>query len=160
MVICRKNLQHAQELQKRYDNKYTKLKSYTLGEKVWLNSKYIKTKQNRKLETKFFRSFKVLYPVGKQAYKLELLQKLKIHNVFYVSLLKQDTTRRGWLDKITLQIELDKGNSKEYKDETICNNKVYAKESDSVYHLLGLYYLILCKGYIEEKNTWELASAI
>lgn len=42
---------------------YTKPKSYILGKKVWLNSKYIKTKENCKLEAKFFVTFKVLYLV-------------------------------------------------------------------------------------------------
>ena len=70
--VCRKNLQHAQELQKRYHDKYAKPGSYAPGDKVCLNSKYIKTKQNCKLEFKFFGSFRVLHPVGKQAYKLEL----------------------------------------------------------------------------------------
>ncbi len=88
MIICRENLQHTQELQKRYHNKHAKPKSYAIGEKVWLNSKYIKTKRNRKLEAKFFRPFRVLHPVGKQAYKLELLKKWKIHDVFHMSLLK------------------------------------------------------------------------
>ena len=41
MVTCRENLQHAQELQKRAHNKRTKPKSYALGKKIWLNSKYI-----------------------------------------------------------------------------------------------------------------------
>ncbi len=75
MAVCKENHQHAPELQKRYHNKYAKPKSYALGEKVWLNSKYIKTKQNRKLEAKFFEPFRVLQPVGKQAYKLELPKK-------------------------------------------------------------------------------------
>ena len=57
MVICRKNLQHAQELLKRGHDKRTKPKSYAPSKKVWLNSKYIKTKCNRKLEVKFFESF-------------------------------------------------------------------------------------------------------
>ena len=82
MLICRKNLHHAQELQKQVDNKGVKPKSYAPGNKVWLNSKYIRTKQNRKLEAKFFRPFQVLYLVGKQAYKLELPGKWKIHDVF------------------------------------------------------------------------------
>ena len=72
MAACRENLQHAQELQKRAHNKGTKPRSYAPGKKVWLNSKYIKIKSNRKLEAKFFRPFQVLHPVGSQAYKLEL----------------------------------------------------------------------------------------
>ena len=44
IIICQKNLQQAQNLQKRAHDKSTKPKSYVLGDKVWLNSKYIKTK--------------------------------------------------------------------------------------------------------------------
>ena len=75
MIICRENLQYAQNLLKRAYNKSTKPKSYAPGDKVWLNSKYIKTKRNRKLEAKFFRPFRVLHPVGRQAYKFELPKK-------------------------------------------------------------------------------------
>ena len=75
MIVCRKNLHHVQELQKQAHDKGVKPRSYTSGEKVWLNSKYIKTKRNRKLEAKFFGPFRVFHPVGKQAYKLELPKK-------------------------------------------------------------------------------------
>ena len=75
MIVCRENLYHAQELQKRANNKGVKPRSYAPGDKVWLNSKYIKTKRNRKLEAKFFGPFRVLHPVGRQAYKLELPRK-------------------------------------------------------------------------------------
>ena len=71
MSMYRKNLQYTQELQKHYHDKYAKPRSYALENKVWLNSKYIKTKRNRKLEFKFYRSSWVLHPVEKQAYKLE-----------------------------------------------------------------------------------------
>ena len=57
MTVCRKNLQHAQDLQKQAHDKGTKPRSYGPGDKVWLNSKYIKTKQNWKLEAKFFGPF-------------------------------------------------------------------------------------------------------
>ena len=65
MIVCRENLYHAQELQKRAHNKGAKPRSYAPSKKVWLNSKYIKTKRNRKLEAKFFGLFQVLHPVGK-----------------------------------------------------------------------------------------------
>ncbi len=44
MVVCRENFQYAQELQKQYQNKYAKSRNYAPDNKVWLNSKYIKTK--------------------------------------------------------------------------------------------------------------------
>ena len=53
MIICRENLHHAQELQKQAHDKGVKSRSYASDDKVWLNSKYIKTKRNRKLEAKF-----------------------------------------------------------------------------------------------------------
>ena len=55
--VCCQNLFHVQELQKSANNKGVKRRSYTLGKKVWLNSKYIKTKRNKKLENKFLDFF-------------------------------------------------------------------------------------------------------
>ena len=44
IIVCRENLHHAQELQKRAYIKSAKPRSYAPSNKVWLNSKYIKTK--------------------------------------------------------------------------------------------------------------------
>ena len=65
IVVCCENLHHVQELQKRAYDKGVKPRSYVFGEKNWLNSKFIKIKQNRRLEAKFFGPFQVLYLVGK-----------------------------------------------------------------------------------------------
>ena len=55
--------------------------------------------------------------------------------------------------------KLDVGeDSSEYKIEAIWDNAVYTGES--VGHLPELYYLVSWKGYPEEENTWELASAV
>ena len=143
MVVCCKNLYYTQKLQKRTHNKSIKPRSHTLGEKVWLNSKYIKTKQNQKLEAKFFRPFRVLYLIGKQMYKLELSKKWKIHDVFHMLLLEQGTTRKKRVDKEVRQIEFDtSNNSGEYKAKAIWDSAVYVRESKSG-HLSGLYYLVL-----------------
>ena len=88
MIVGWENLHHAQKLQKRAHNKGVKSRSYVLSDKVWLNSKYIKTKRNRMLEAKFFGPFQMLYSIRKQAYKLELPSKWRIHDIFHVSLLK------------------------------------------------------------------------
>ena len=160
MIVCWENLHHTQELQKRAHDKGVKPQSYSPGKKFWLNSKYIKTKRNRKLEAKFFGPFRVLHPVGKQAYKLELPKKWRIHDVFHVSLLEQDTTRKGRVHEDNLE-ELDAGDndSGEYEVEAIRDSAVYARESESG-HLPGLYYLVSWKGYPEGENTWEPASAV
>ena len=88
MTICQRNLHPTQKFQKETHNKDIKPRSYASDNKIWLNSKYIKTKQNRKLKAKFFEPFQVLYYVSKQAYKLKLPKKWKIHNVFNVLLLE------------------------------------------------------------------------
>ena len=157
MTVCRKNLYHAQELQKRAHDKGVKPKSYTSDDKVWLNSQYIKTKQNWKLEAKFFAPFWVLHLVSKPAYKLELSKKWRIHNIFHVSLLQQDITRKERVEKVP---ELDAGDdNEEYKVEAIRDSAVYAIESESG-HLPGLYYLVAFQGYPEEENTWEPVLAV
>ena len=95
------------------------------------------------LETKFFGSFRVLYLVGSQVYKLELPKQWRIYNVFYVSLLEQDIIRKGRVDEKTAeQLEYEAGgNNKEYKVEGICDSTVYARELEASY-LPGLYYLV------------------
>ena len=160
MIVCWKNLYHTQELQNRAHDKEVKPWSYTSGKKVWLNSKYIETKHNQKLETKFFGRFRVLYPIGKQVYKLELPKKWGIHDIFHLSLLKQDTIRKGWVDDENAT-ELDIGNNKSgnYKVEAIRDNAIYVRESKTG-HLPGFYYLVSWKGNPKEEITWELTSAV
>ena len=57
-----------------------------------------------------------------------------------------------------LNFEFEAGNNKEYEVDGIRDSAVYARESAG--QLLGLYYLVSWKGYPEEENTWEPASAI
>ena len=112
MIVCWKNLHHTQEHHKRAYNKSVKPRSYTPGDKIWLNSKYIKTKRNRKLVAQFFGQFQVLHPVSKQVYKLKLPKKWRIYDIFHVSLLEQDTTKKKRVDENVTELEFDTGNNK------------------------------------------------
>ena len=61
-----------------------------------------------------------------------------MHNIFYMSLSEQDTTRKKWVDDNMTEIET--GDSKKYKVEVICKSKIYANKQKD--YLQGLYYLI------------------
>ena len=67
----------------------------------------------------------------------------KIHDIFNVSLLKQDIIKKGWINKFSVT-EFEVGNDKEYEIEAIQDNAIYAKKTDK--HLPKLYYLVLKKG--------------
>ena len=120
--------------------------SYAPGEKVWLKSKYIKTKCNQKLEAKLIGLFRVLYPLDSQAYQFKLPKPKKINKVFLLFSLDQDNKKKRQVDeKIVKKLEFKSGsNSKEYKVEGICNSAVYAEESE-VSYLSGLYHLVSWK---------------
>ena len=64
-----------------------------------------------------------------------------MHNVFHMSLLEQDTTRKERVDKQMKKLELEASNSKEYEVEAIWDSAVYASESESG-QLPSLDYLV------------------
>ena len=66
-------------------------------------------------------------------------KKYKIHDVFYVSLLKQNTTKKGRVND--MQLEFEANDNKEYEVNGIEDSAVYAKELAG--QLPGLYYLVL-----------------
>lgn len=104
MTVYWENFYHAQKFQKQIHNKAIKPKSYAFSNKVWLNRKYLKTKQNQKLKAIFFRPFWALHLVGKQAWKLELPRKWRIYNVFHMLLLKYHTTKKKRVDENMAQL--------------------------------------------------------
>ena len=75
IIVYQKKFYYAKKLKNRAHKQDFKPWSYSSSNKIWLNSKYIKTKCNQKLKAKFLRPFRVLYPVRKQVYKLELSRK-------------------------------------------------------------------------------------
>ena len=79
--------------------------------------------------------------------------------MFHVSLLEQDTTRKGRVSEEVPELDAGDEDSEEYEVEAIWDSAVYANESESG-HLPGLYYLVAWKGYPKEENTWEPLSAV
>ena len=88
--------------------------------------------------------------------------KWKIHNVFHMSLLKQNTTKKRQVDNKALpepENEFEARDDKEDEIKTIIKSAVYGPQANNN-EMPGLYYLVLWKGYPEEINTWEPSSAV
>ena len=67
-------------------------------------------------------------------YKLELLIKWKIHNVFHISLLEQDITRKKQADKTLPEpkknLEFEVRDNKKYKVKAIIDSAVYNQQAN------------------------------
>ncbi|CCO35741.1 Retrotransposable element Tf2 155 kDa protein type 1 [Rhizoctonia solani AG-1 IB] len=120
--------------------------SFETGEEAWLDAKNVnlKTKSN-KLTERRLGPFKVIEKISNRAYRLELPETMKIHNVFYVGLLSKVKCNKfqAWENRpppITVDGE------EEYKVKGIMDSR----ESKGKWE-----YLVKWKGYGPEESTWE-----
>jgi hypothetical protein len=129
---------------KYYNLKHTSM-IYNIDDKVLLNVKnIIFTKSFKKLNYKYYDSYKIIESIKKQVYRLKLSFLLKeIHNVFHVSLLEShlyDSTKT--LELLSI-IEVDDENQYEI-DEVLDTRIRYEK----------FQYLIRWKEYSKFDNQW------
>lgn len=70
-----------------------------------------------------------------------------------MSLLEQNITKKGQIDKAISQLKFDEGNNDGiYKVEAIRDSRVYTQGSLKD-HPLSLYYLVSWKNYLNVENT-------
>ena len=168
MKILKINLTHAQKQQIKYKNAKTKSKKFDVKDYVNVNDKNIRIKRNRKLKWKFFESFKMLDTIENQTYRLEILKRWRIHDVFHVSLLEKIKSKRK--KKVSLKFTYQSENidveddekliKEEFWIEVILDSKIYKKDqvSDKSYSESGLYYLVQWENY--EKRIWKSVAMI
>jgi hypothetical protein len=125
--FIKKKLINAQQDQKLYADKKTNvLSEYIVENEVWLFIKHIKIKRSfRKLNHKWIESYKIK-KMMKEACELNLSSLMKIHDIFYTSLL-----RKVAIDFFIEQISsssssiIIENEEKEYEMNNILNNRYY-----------------------------------
>ncbi|CEL54850.1 hypothetical protein RSOLAG1IB_11795 [Rhizoctonia solani AG-1 IB] len=120
--------------------------SFEIGEEAWLDAKNVNLKtRSDKLTERRLGPFKVTEKISDQAYRLELPETMRIHNIFYVGLLSKvkQNELQAWENRpppITVDGE------EEYKVKGIMDSR----ETKGKWE-----YLVKWKGYGPEESTWE-----
>jgi hypothetical protein len=149
---CRSALvQAAEDMSRFYDAHRKDAPEYKPGDKVWLDSKDIKTKRPaKKLDDKWFGPFEVTKQVNPNAYELKLPKAWRIHPVFHVVKLRPyfETDIPGRTVKPPPEPELDSEGQLNFEVERV---------EDSRLKNGRIEYYVKWKGYSVESNSWEPA---
>ncbi len=109
---------------KYYDEKHTS-RIFNVKNKILLNFRNIHIfKSSKKLDHKYYESFKIEEFIEKQAYKLRLSYTFRIYNVFHVSLLKSYKER---FDDVITSSSIMINEEEHDEMKLILNNKLYRK---------------------------------
>ena len=130
----------------KYYNKKHLAKDFNEGDLVMLSTKNLKLKKpSKKLSDKFIGPFRILEPVGAQAYRLALPETFKIHPVFHVSYLEPYKQRPGDDAIPTPPLPDLIDNQLEWEVEEILGKRFSEGE---------IYYKVRWTGYPDEYIEW------
>jgi transposase InsO family protein len=139
------HLHHASETQaKAYNQKHTP-KNFSVGDLVLVSTKNWKLAvPNRKLAAKFAGPFRVIEPIGTQAYRLQLPSITKVHNVFHVSLL-EPYYGRGKDESSSLPLPELANGEPEWEVEEILDERIRKGNTQ---------FLVKWVGFPSDYNQW------
>ena len=125
-------------------NKKRAVKHFSVGDKVLLRAKYIRTlRASKKLAEQFIGPFQIVKRAGANAYQLDLPVKYgKLHHTFHVSLLQAYRKRDGVVTPEPEDIE----GEKEWEVEEILGERVRKGKT---------HYYVRWKGFSEAHDSWE-----
>jgi len=123
---------------------------FTEGQRVWLDTRNMRTTYNKKIRPKREGPFKIKKVLGSHSYQLELPKTWKIHDVFHsVHLSPQNVTPQYGPVKTRPAPDLI-DNEEEYEVDHIVRHR---KNNKGQWN-----FLIRWKGFTAEDDTWEPAS--
>lgn len=135
-----------------FDKHRAPLPEYTVGNKVWLSARNIKTKRpTKKLDHRYLGPYTIIARVSSHAYRLDLPKSMRIHDVFHVQLLEKyienEIPGRTQVAPSPIEVEGDL----EYEVECILDHRFHRKRRQ---------FLIKWLGYSAEHNSWEPETAL
>jgi Chromo (CHRromatin Organisation MOdifier) domain len=123
---------------------WTELKE---GDQVWLEAKNFKVKGAKKLMPRQYGPFKITKKISPVVYQLDLLQLMKIHNVFHMDLLSPYKETEAYRTPYTRLPPDIKEGEEEYKVEAILDMRHFGRWKK-------LQYLVHWVGYPHTDDTW------
>ena len=133
---------------KRKNNTFT---PFEQGQKVWLDTRHMKTSYHKKMAPKREGPFEIEKVMGPVMYQLKLPQDWKVHNVFHATLLKPYVETETHGENYTRPPPDLLEEQEVYEVETIVKHRRRGR---------GYQYFIKWKGYPIEEVTWELETNI
>jgi len=128
------------------DRKKDTFTPFTKGDKVWLDTRNMKTSYHKKMAPKREGPFEIEEVLGPVTYRLKLPETWRIHNVFHAILLKPYIENEVYGENYTLPPPEIKDGEEVYTVETILRHRKRGR---------GYQYLVKWTGYPITEATWE-----
>jgi len=146
--VLRENLLEPQKRQSKYAG--GKEITFNVGDKVWLSTKHLRTtRPSKKLDYKRTGPYTVSKIINKNAYKLDLPNTMRNHNVFHISLLDWYASPVAGQPRSEPQpMIVDDAGEEEWEVERMLDAKL---------HYRKLHYLVQWAGYSHVRTSWAPA---
>lgn len=124
------------------------VKTYGVGELVWLSARNIRTKKpSKKLMAKRFGPYLITERIGRQACKLKLPPRSRIYPVFNVSLLEPHLLREGENAEASAEdLKLEEEEEGTWEVDSILDSRILNGQ---------LQYLVKWTDFGVTESTWE-----
>lgn len=157
-LLLKDNLTKAQERMKWYADKKRTDREFVVADKVFLKlqpyrQQSLAARRKHKLSAKYYGPYRIIARVGQVAYKLDLPQGAKLHNVFHVSRLKKKIGKTK-----LVQVDLpgiDEHGSQNPQPIAILDRRLIKRHNKP-----ATMVLVKWKNGTNEEATWELRESI